>query len=72
MHSLKARNGTIFNFNSDFSGDVHITIPQTEPKISCEFKVNGNDILEFVAYHIQAEQITKIEQKSWPELLNLE
>jgi len=64
MHNYKGSEGTSFNYNSDFSGNVIII------KDKKQFEVSGKDILEFVAYnYIQPTKISKIEDMDYKELL---
>lgn len=66
MHSYKATNGTAFNYNSDFSGDVDIVVAGGKGII----KIPGEDILEFVGYrYVMAKSIDAIKDKNWMELL---
>lgn len=67
MHTYKSDNGTIFNFNSDFSGEVIITNSKKE-----SIEVNGDDILEFVSEEfIKQKIISSIEQMSILDSLNV-
>jgi hypothetical protein len=64
MTSYTGKNGTNFNYNSDFSGNVVIV------RKGKEFIVPGEDILEFVAYaYVMPNRIAKAEQGTWQELL---
>ncbi len=64
MHSYGGRHGTIFNFNSDFSGDITIS---REGK---EISIPANDILELVAYkYLTHKRIERIESMDYRELL---
>ena len=66
MHTYLATGGTLFHYNSDFSGDVNIIITGGEEII----KISGRDILELVAYgYIRPKNIAAIEDKNWMELL---
>lgn len=47
MHHFKAKYGTIFNFNSDMSGYVHVKTPLSG---GIDYLVSGDDLLEFVNY----------------------
>lgn len=65
MHSYKSKNGTIFNFNGDFSGHVWITDSN-----GVQFDISGDDILEFVAYNkILPDRISALEDADWKELI---
>lgn len=67
MHSYTSTNETIFHCNSDFSGEVTVITPEPNRK---EIKINGEDILEFVAYqYIAGKRISEIEQTPWEKLL---
>jgi hypothetical protein len=67
MHSFGANKGTIFHFNSDFSGNVIIRDNVEEGK---EIEIPGEDILEFVAYcYVQNKKIGKLENATVDELL---
>lgn len=46
MHHYQAKNGSIFNFNSDMSGDVHVY--RAPDDAVCY--ISGFDILEFVRW----------------------
>jgi len=66
MHTYRGNKGTIFNFNSDFSGEIII-----KDKSGNEITISGNDIIEFVAYcYVLPKKIEKLEQSSSEELLN--
>ena len=45
MHTYKATNGTIFHFNSDFSGGCIIYIPGREEAVT----IHAPDIVEIAA-----------------------
>ncbi len=49
MHHFKAKGGTIFNFNSDLSGDVRLSV-DTERAMHGEARIPAADLLEFVEY----------------------
>lgn len=67
MHSHTSSNGTIFHCNSDFSGEVIIITPEPDRQ---EIKINGEDILEFVAYqYISSKRISEIEDMTWQDLI---
>ncbi|KKN13803.1 hypothetical protein LCGC14_1002510 [marine sediment metagenome] len=64
MHSYGGRHGTIFNFNSDFSGDIIIT------RGDKDFYIPADDILELVAHcYVARNRISVIENMSHKELL---
>lgn len=65
MHTFKGSEGTIFNYNSDFSGEVIINDVNGN-----DVKVKGSDILEFVALcYVQGKKIERLEQADYEELL---
>lgn len=65
MHSYRGEKGTIFQYNSDFSGNV-IIIHESK-----QIKIPGTDMLELVAYHYAMPQkILAIERMNWRELLS--
>lgn len=65
MHTFKGHKGTIFNYNADFSGEVIIKDTNNN-----EVKVEGGDILEFVAFcYVQGKKIERLEQAAYEELL---
>lgn len=65
MHTFESNNGTKFNHNGDFSGDVTICTSEQTFKISCE------SLFEFVSEFVKQEKISKIEKASYSELLGL-
>ena len=46
MFSFRAKDGTVFNYNSDLSGDVIIVRQFYDRTVT--LKVNGADLLEFI------------------------
>jgi len=67
MHSHTSKNGTIFHHNSDFSGHIIVVTPEPNRQ---EIEINGEDILEFIAYnYIMSKRISKIEDMHWRDLL---
>ena len=66
MHTLGNKR-TIFNYNSDFSGDIKIVDVATGNTI----EVASDDLLYFVADFIRSEKISKLEQMSTKELLGI-
>lgn len=60
MHTFTAKNGTLFNSNSDLSGRVVINVPHELD--ACE--VDSDDLLEFVAYHVRQRRIAIIEEQT--------
>ena len=48
MHTYVAKNGTIFNYNSDHSGTTFVKVPSSDPGVPPkELEVNGGDLREF-------------------------
>jgi hypothetical protein len=65
MHKCESPEGTVFNYNSDFSGKVRVKYGAEEMWIP------GEDILWFVAYHhVMSNRIRRVEQMNWRELLS--
>ena len=72
MHGHESGGGTIFNYNSDFSGMVKIVRPSDEGHRRTDIEIPGNDILEFVAYcKIMPDRIAAIEDADWKRLLSM-
>lgn len=67
MHTFEGSSCRI-HFNSDMSGDIHIA----EKGSDKEIKVDGQDILDFVANYVRSERISKLEQMETKEILGLE
>lgn len=57
MHSFTGKNGTIFRFNGDYSGDI---ICQ---RGNLQFKVDGEDFIEFAEQATVSEIIKALEDK---------
>jgi hypothetical protein len=70
VHTFKGKKAC-FNYNSDFSGEVIITVPLSHGLGSATIEVNGQDILDLVAEHIRLEKIGRLEQLSTEELLGV-
>lgn len=70
MHALKTEDGTIFQFNSDLSGDVLIVNKQAQT-LRGEKVVSGAALLEFVAEYVRTRQIAKLESLAVDDLLSL-
>lgn len=65
MHTFEGNEGTTFNYNSDLSGEVIIKDVNNN-----EVKVEGSDILEFIAFcYVQGKKIERLEQADYEELL---
>ena len=58
MHTFQGQQGTVFNYNSDMSGDVIII---SGNDVSKKFNIPAFDILEFVAEIIRRRRISKLE-----------
>ena len=66
MHSYKGSKGTIFRFDSVFSGCIVITPSNSEQYI----EIPAEDILELVAYnYVLVAKMIKLERKNYRELL---
>lgn len=65
MHTFKGDKGAVFIYNSDLSGDVIV-----QDIAGNEVKIDGSDILDFVAYcFVLRNRIEKLEQADSRELL---
>lgn len=65
MHTFNGDKGAIFSYNGDFSGDIFL-----RDKDGNEAKIDGNDILDFVAYcYVLPKKIEKLENADSKELL---
>lgn len=65
MHTKQTNGGILWHYNSDLSGDVHIVFPE-----GGEVRINGDDILEFVAEaFVRPELVSEIEDMDWFDLL---
>jgi len=73
MHTYKSTNGTVFIYNSDLSGEVHILIDgeKYEPyDDTCGHAlVNGDDMVEFVAHYLRTEAIANLESMAPADLV---
>jgi hypothetical protein len=56
MHAYTAKNGTVFNYNGDMTGDVVV-----RGKDGSAIDVPGEDLLDFVGLIIQTRLISRIE-----------
>ncbi len=63
MHTYKSIYGTIFNYNSDFSGNIEITCGLQKCSIPAV------DMLDCVAEYIKTIRISEIESMSYKEVL---
>lgn len=57
MHNYTI-NGVAFNFNSDFSGDLHILKLDTKERI----EIPASAVLHLVAHYVRNEKIAVLEQ----------
>ncbi len=64
MKNFEAKNGTRFTYKEELTGKVII-----DDENEGTFKVNSQDLLEFVAEYIREERITKLEETYWKDLL---
>ena len=72
MHMFQAGD-TIFNFNSDGSGDVRIQRADDLNYASSEqLSVPMAHVFEFVAHFVKSQQISQIEDQNWEKVLGLE
>lgn len=67
----------VFNFNSDMSGDVHVSEYENEnqnweTKRVAEMQIPGEAFLEFVANYVRGRMITKLEKASTEEILGID
>ena len=64
---------TVFNFNSDLSGDVLIHNPDTELgwDEQTELAIPGEDLLAFIANFVRNARISQLEQCSDSEILGI-
>lgn len=66
-HTWISNNGTIFNYNADFSGEIRINSAGKE-----EIIVPAKDLLEFVAYcYVLSTKIQLLEEMNYTKLLIL-
>lgn len=65
MHTLRTET-TIFNYNSDLSGKVHITVDGGD-----SLQVSGYDLLRFIANFVQRQRITALEHASIADVLGI-
>lgn len=66
MHTFDGKSCRI-HFNSDMSGDIHIVEKDSDEEI----KVEGQDILDFVANYVRRERISKLEQMETKDILEV-
>lgn len=57
MHTFVGKRGTVFNYNSDYSGDVGVTYQGKN------VAVPADDLAEFVAYCAARRIIASLEQQ---------
>jgi hypothetical protein len=64
MHTYK-KDGVVFNYNSDFSGDISVKSYGKEVKIPCGV------LLDFISEcYIKPNKIEEIESMDYKEILN--
>lgn len=70
MHTLTGPEGTVFNFNSDGSGELVITSerPGRSPR---SIRIPFKDVIALVAHHARCEFVATIEQMDDNEILAL-
>lgn len=61
MHAYVAAGGTVFNYNSDFSGSVRVQQGETAFVV----EIPGEDLIDFIAYcFVVPRRIVKLEEAS--------
>lgn len=68
MHHVKIDN-THFNYNSDLSGDVHIS---SETDANCQVVIPGKTLLAFAARWIRIQRISELEDMADSEVLGIQ
>lgn len=64
MHAFRSAEGTMFNYNTDFSGNVTIW------RANKEIDIPAGDLLEFIAQtYVAARRVERIESMSTEQLL---
>ena len=66
MHSFTAQNGTVFNFNSDLSGNVIVSMDN-----QYRVEVPGDDLLEFVAEVVKDRRISDLDDSLPHEIFGI-
>lgn len=67
MHTYEADKGTVFNYNSDFSGVVSI---QSEVDDNGNLSVFAEDLIDFIAYcFVLQQRVSRLEDASSEWLL---
>lgn len=65
MRSFKASNGTLFNYNSDLSGDI---IVRDSDGLGVEHSIPGEDLAEFIWECLEKpRRIAELEATDWRE-----
>ncbi len=64
MHTYRAAGATIFNYNSDYSGNVLV-----RDQFGVEVAVPMQDILEFVAEYARMKAVTRLEVMTTEEII---
>lgn len=74
MHTHHSTNGTTFNYNSDLSGEVIVTVDYHQiigsggPKMHVH--IPAEDLLEFVAYsYVLSKRVEELEGMDYRQLL---
>lgn len=63
MHTFTSKNGTIFHFNSDYSGDICMYYKPDNSNVPLEAYVNGEDLLEFARAMVAGDIIRLLEDE---------
>lgn len=66
MHTFEGSSCRI-HFNSDMSGEIHIA----EKNSDKEIKVDGQDMLDFVANYVRSQKISILEQMETKDVLGV-
>lgn len=82
MHTFNGKNGTTIHHNGDLSGEVIITRRSGRkdyrgellPEITFDdnVRLDGEDLIEFVADYVRMQKITKLEEMSTEDVLGIE
>ena len=83
MHTFNGKHGTTIHYNSDLSGEVIITRksghgkdfrgnPLPEITFDDDIRVDGRDLITFVADYVRLQRITELEQMSDEAILGIE
>ena len=66
MHTFDGKSCRI-NFNSDMSGEIEIREKETNNMV----KINGQDIMDFVANYIRDKKMSELEQANTNEIFKI-